>query len=211
MLRALFARRNSAYADVRQCTLSLRDAATAAAISSIYQKIFGSDPWNEGFRCPVCKAIYPLGHKRRICDACQPGLQVLLVDFWPRHRVLEDFYKEMNNPGARLFLAHADEGIVGFAWGYEVSVTAEHALELDAPGLEHRLHGRHFYIDEVGLLLPYRAKGVGKQLVSHLIEGQEVGRVFYRTLAYSPMHRLGESLGGRVVQHISEHRVIILI
>jgi len=92
-----------------------------------------------------------------------------------------------------------------------MELNAEASSYLEAPRIHEGLHGTYFYIDEVALLLPYRRKGIGKNLVQAITQDKEKGRVLLRTLHKSPMEKLVEGMCGTIVQHISEGRVIMVM
>lgn len=212
MLRSLFRLSNRMGVEIRQFPSPLRDPATVSAIVSVYRQVFADAPWHEAHMCPVCKSSYGKDYRDKTCEGClQDGNHVLIVDHWPTYKVIQDFYKEMVKPDAVCILAKSDEGIVGFAWGYKMELDAQASSHLDAPGIHERMHGPHFYIDEVALLLPYRGKGIGKNLITAITQDQQRGKILLRTLRESPMEKLIASIGGTVVQHISEGRVIMVM
>lgn len=196
--------------EIQRFPSPLRDPATVSAIVAVYRQVFADAPWHEAYLCPVCKTTYGKNYRKKICDSClQNHNDVLLVDHWPTYRVIQDFYKEIVKPNAVCVLAKSDEGIVGFAWGYQMEINDDASSYLEAPHIHEHLHGAYFYIDEVAVLLPYRGKGVGKNLVEVLIQEQHRGRILLRTLHKSPMEMLVNGMGGTIVQHISEDRVIM--
>ena len=90
-------------------------------------------------------------------------------DFWTVEGVIEDIKKQMKRSQAIGFLAFCDGKVIGFTWGYEVSkkdlqeISGVTALDI----LFER--SRVFYIDELGVSLSFRKRGVGKQLSKTLI------------------------------------------
>ena len=212
MLRSLFRLSNRVGVEIQHFPTPLRDPATVSAIVAVYRQVFADAPWHEAYLCPVCKSSYGKNYHQKICEGClQDGNHVLLVDHWPTYKVIQDFYKEMVKPNAVCVFAKSDEGLVGFAWGYQMELNAEASSYLEAPRIHECLHGGFFYIDEVALLLPYRGKGIGKNLVQAITQGKEKERMLLRTLHESPMHKLVEGMGGTIVQHISEGRVIMVM
>jgi GNAT superfamily N-acetyltransferase len=182
------------------------------AIVSVYQQSFGGEPWNEVYLCPVCGKDFPHHPVLTTCPLCaERGQQVLVVDYWPRYRVVSDFYKEMRKPSPVCVTAEMDGGVVGFAWGYQVSATESLDEHLDAPGLHQSLHGDYFYLDECALTPQYQGKGIGKRLVTKIFEEQATGRILLRTMRDSRMHRIIEHMGGEIVQYISRDRIIMIL
>lgn len=212
MLKYLFRLSNRLGVEIQHIPTPLQDAATVSSIVAVYRQVFADAPWHEAYMCPLCKSSYGKNYLKKVCDAClQDGHHILLVEHWPTYKVIRDFYKEMVKPHAVCVVARSEEGLVGFAWGYRMELDAEASSHLDAPQIHESLHGSYFYIDEVALLLPYRGKGIGKNLVQAIIRGQEQGRVLLRTLHQSPMENLVHGVGGTIVQHISDDRVIMVM
>ncbi|MBI4992495.1 MAG: GNAT family N-acetyltransferase [Candidatus Harrisonbacteria bacterium] len=72
----------------------------------------------------------------------------------PRSLAYEDFDRILNRPGFNLLVARDGERIVGMAslWSAEI------------------LMGRKAFIDDVVVLDSYRGRGIGEELIKHLIE-----------------------------------------
>lgn len=183
-----------------------RDHSTVAEIVSVYQAAFGGDPWNEGYLCPVCDSVLPLNAEANYCPTCAvEGKRIALVEYWPRHKVTKDFYAEMSRRDARCVVAKQDSNVVGFAWGYRITVSKELDTYLGAPGLCERIEGEFFYLDECAVAPALQGNGVGTQLV-RAVCGAE--RVLLRTKQGSCMHTIVCSMRGEIVQHISNNRII---
>lgn len=182
------------------------------AIASVYQQAFGGEPWNEGWRCPVCDAAFARVAALTVCSACVlQGSRVRLVEYWPMSTVLSDFYREMQKPDATCVIAECEERVIGFAWGYRV--TADHDLvdSLDAPGLHEAISGDYFYLDECAVAPEFQGSGIGKQLVESIFREQPLARVLLRTMDHSRMCRLMTNMGGAIIQEISRGRVIMTL
>ncbi|MBL7058251.1 GNAT family N-acetyltransferase [Patescibacteria group bacterium] len=115
----------------------------------------------------------------------------------------------MMKPDPVCVIAQSDEGVVGFAWGYQVSASPELDEHLDAPNLHRSLNGDFFYLDECALVPAYQGKGIGKLLVSHIFCEQQQGQILLRTMSDSRMYNLIKHMKGETVQHISRERVIM--
>lgn len=182
-----------------------------AEIVSIYQHSFGNAPWNEGYRCPVCEHVIPIGNANSAttCDACNTqGNLISMVPYWPTERVLCDFYKEMGKRDAGCFVAKDGEKTVGFAWGYKIEMSASMDVHLNAPGLHALRKGLLPYLDEVAVSLTYRQKGIGELLVRAFKCGQADQPILLRTKSDSPMSRLVTKMHGSVLLDISRERII---
>lgn len=184
----------------------------------VYRKVFGGSPWNEGYKCPVCNGVYALDYQHRYCPKCGefdcrcgPGAKIPLVEFWPTSQVMTDFYSQMKKNGALCLVAVKSQGVIGFTWGYELSVSADVDEHLEAPGLHKIIVGEYFYLDEVGVLPGYQKQGIGKKLLEKLFLKQGRKPILLRTLKESPMRRLIEKMGGKIVLEISRDRVIMTL
>jgi ribosomal protein S18 acetylase RimI-like enzyme len=187
-----------------------REPDLVKAIAKVYQLSFGGEPWNEGFICPVCKYTVPLSQAELLCGVCfKNGQHVNLVEYWPLHQVLIDFYKEMNKPKPTCIVAIDDEEIKGFAWGYEVVSSNHLSIHLDAPGLAAVIEGNFFYLDECALSPLAQGKGYGKQLVRYIFSQQGSRNILLRTKCDSRMYHLIRHLGGEAVMRISQDRLIM--
>ena len=179
-------------------------------IALAYQRSFGGEPWNEGYLCPVCKKVFAFTDRRKICPACAEQSQsVLLVEYWPTNKIISDFYRDMKNPDSVSVVVQTEGQVVGFAWGYRVFVNPDLDLHLEAPDLHKSLHGDFFYLDECGLVPACQGRGIGKLLVGHIFNEQQLGQVLLRTMYGSRMCNLIKSFGGEIIRHISQNRVIM--
>jgi GNAT superfamily N-acetyltransferase len=182
------------------------------AIALVYQQSFGGEPWNEGFICPVCQSIFALASEFRICPECiKKEMQINLVKYWPKSKVLSDFYVEMQKPEAICVVAQVDGVVIGFAWGYKVCASQDLGIHLEAPGLHQSLEGEFFYLDECAVSPAYQNNGVGKKLTEYIFQRQKQKYVLARTLKGSQMSSLLINCGGKIIQKISRNRVIIQI
>jgi len=180
------------------------------AIASVYQQSFGGEPWNEGYLCPVCAKTFALTFNGKTCPMCaERSRTVLLVEHWPKSKIVSDFYREMQKRDPVCFAALADGKVVGFTWGYSVNVDPDLDTHLDAPNLHQLIEGDFFYLDECAVTPSHQRKGWGKWLVSCIIQESRWERFLLRTMNDSPMCNLIKHKGGRIVQHISRNRVIM--
>ncbi len=186
---------------------------TVRGIVAAYQHAFGGEPWNEGYVCPVCDALFPLSEERETCGGCAKfGKAVLLVERWPTGRVMSDFYREMMRPEALCLVAKNEfEKVVGFIWGYRIAANEHIDEHLEAPGLSRLITGEFFYIDEAAVIPEYQRQGIGKRLVAQMLKAQPEKNVLARTLDQSQMFRILTDFGGKTVQKIMGNRVIMAI
>lgn len=181
----------------------------------VYQEAFGGEPWNEGYKCPLCEAIFPLSFTETICPPCRSNdnKQIELVEYWPAEQVMADFYAEMAKPGAICVVdcgqAGPDWPVRGFAWGYDLTVGPATEQKLESPGLSDLVTGTFFYLDECAVLPSYQSQGRGKVLLGAIFSQQPHRLILLRTLMDSRMCRMIQRMGGEIVQHISRNRVIM--
>ncbi len=179
---------------------------TVKAIALVYQQAFGDEPWNEGYLCPVCKKVFPRTTSIEICSSCN----VLVIEYWPISKIIQDFYHEMMKPGSVCVIVQSYEKVIGFAWGYRVSVSLDLDKHLNAPNLHHQLlDGDFFYLDECALVPAYQGKGIGKLLVSCILREQKQKEILLRTMGDSRMENIIKNRGGEIVQRISRGRIIM--
>lgn len=128
---------------------------------------------------------------------------------WDIETIKNDFTNEMNRPGALCVIAQIKNQIVGFAWGY----TASHNRELDdhLDGLDHctRLTNDCFYLDECAVAPEHHGNRIGTRLIKKIFALQQCKKILLRTKCGSQMHRLITKMGGKIIQHIADGRVIM--
>lgn len=180
------------------------------AIALIYQQSFGGEPWNEGYLCPVCERVFPQTPSIKTCPVCAEQTDsVLVVEYWPKDKVISGFYLDMKKPDPICIVAKSDEQVIGFAWGYRVSANPELDVHFEAPNLHQSLQGDFFYLEECALRSDCQGRGIGKLLVSHIFREQQQGQALLITMNDSRMCNLTKHMGGEIVQHISRGRVIM--
>ena len=108
-------------------------------------------------------------------------------DFWVPGKVVEDIMSQMNKSDSKFFLACSpafpDPEVVGFTWGYRVTV--EEMREICASDQMDMLFSDGkavFYIDELGVALSHRKKGLGKKLSGLLLDSLNPGKLHRITL-----------------------------
>lgn len=176
-------------------------------IAYAYQQAFGHAPWNEGYTCSRCSAKYPLNLNPTECTNCGPNGKI--EEYWPQDKIIHDFCREMNRPDAICFVAEDNNNVVGFAWGYMVSMCKKTSSRLHAPSLDSIVNGDVFYLDEIAVIPTYQGRGIGKQMMEKITPKYKTSLL--RTLASSPMQRLARSMGWQTIMEIQGNRVIMSV
>lgn len=176
----------------------------------VYQQVFGNEPWNEGYKCPVCESVLALRYTAKYCSVCKSqGKTILMTEYWPSSRVVSDFYREMQKSEAQCLAAYEADKLIGFAWGYKMTSELETSVHLEAPNLHELICGDFFYLDEVAVLPEQQGAGIGRKLVTGLFQNQPQETILLRTLNGSQMFYLTTRMGGKAVLPISRERVIM--
>lgn len=180
-------------------------------IAQVYKEAFGGFPWDEGYLCPVCTNSYPLKTWYLICPLCmENGKLVNLIEYWPKSQILRDFYREMSKSGS-ICLVASDPNVIGLLWGYDMEVGPETCEYLSAPGIDQKISGSYFYIDECAVRPSHQGLGVGKILFEHIKKDLMGRKGLLRTKKNSRMQKITEAFGGVCVQEISADRVIMTL
>ncbi len=85
-------------------------------------------------------------------------------DFWTVEGVVDDIRRQLANQNAVLMIGINGKGVVGFTWGYEVSLSQ--ACEMCGHEVSDRFPpgARPFYIDELAVASGKRERGLGYSL-----------------------------------------------
>lgn len=130
-------------------------------------------------------------------------------DFWQPEKVLEEMQQQLALPEASGLLAtSSDETVVGFTWGYRVSLEELGRLS-GGCSFSQLLGGKIFYIDELGVANSWRHHGLGHLLTRGLLS--EVGKqgfnsVILRTdISALAARRLYQEIGFRELAVIDKN------
>jgi len=159
------------------------DHALTAQLVECYRDVFADGPWHEWLKCSQCQKYWGMKDRgflasNKFCHCNTP-----LVDFWPREQVVCDLHHEIT-PEASCWLALGNVSVVGFCWGYPITITnLEAKLGISfSTRLEHEATEPVAYQDEVGVLSVYRGRKIAKAMVARrlddfLAQGLKVGIV----------------------------------
>lgn len=138
-----------------------------------YREVFGDAPWDEWKRCQICGAKW--GRNDPVLkDPSFRHCGQELIDFWPEEVVRSDILKEVT-PEASCWLATNSEGVIGFCWGYPITLL-ELEKELELHGVVcaiENVFGKALvvaYQDELGLKQQYRNLGIAKEMFKRRLE-----------------------------------------
>ncbi|KKP69887.1 hypothetical protein A2X44_01615 [candidate division CPR3 bacterium GWF2_35_18] len=173
-------------------------------------RIWADEPWNEWKKCPQCptdKNNFGISFKGKSCPYCGKEL----IPFWDVSTVENDIKTQLGKPFAKGFLACKNNQILGFTWGYPVTINIQIIipdLELTIPIgsslINTQIHipmyaGKVGYIDEVGVRSDFRRQGIAEALTLEVLchfSSCCINKVFLRTdERASNAVRLYEKLG----------------
>lgn len=166
-----------------QYSHNTKDYLLTAQLIESYRDVFADGPWNEWFKCPQCQKHWGKKDIEFLVSNKFSHCNTPLVDFWSRQQVACDLQHEIT-PEASCWLAVTRDKVVGFCWGYPVTIAAiEAKLGVTFDGeIEHESNTLVAYQDEVGVLSAYRGNKVAKTMVSRrlddfLVQGLRYGIV----------------------------------
>jgi ribosomal protein S18 acetylase RimI-like enzyme len=154
-------------------TIELLDADAATAIKDdilvMYRAAFSVAPWNQ----------------------LEIGIKNFEEDIFPRH---------LRREGFAITIARDDNGtIIGFCYGYigeHGQYWTDYVAARIHPSLEKSWLGGHFEVAELAVDEENRGKGVGRQLLTALLESRGEDRIALQTMQKSsPALKLYHSLG----------------
>lgn len=157
-------------------------------LAGCYRDVFADGPWHEWLRCPKCQRYWGVKDREFLDSQNFRHCNVPLVDFWPMEKVIADLYHEIT-PEASCWLAMDGEAVVGFCWGYPISLSElEEKIGVSLNiSLDNGSSKKIAYQDEVGVLATYRGRKIAKAMVARRLDdfiekGLQIGIV--RTRQY---------------------------
>lgn len=149
------------------------NASLLAQLVECYRDVFADGPWHEWLVCPVCRKYWGIRDRNILASSQFRHCNTPLVDFWPREKVVSDLRHEIT-PESSCWLAMDGNKVVGFCWGYPITVInleAKLGISFSAElkiSLEN--HELIAYQDEVGVLSAYRGHKIAKTMISHRLK-----------------------------------------
>lgn len=140
-----------------------------AQVVECYRQVFADGPWHEWKQCPVCKKYWGIKDREHLEKSEFSHCEVPLVDFWPTEQVTNDLFHEITKE-ASCWLALNESRVIGFCWGYPISLGClekKLGLTLGSMLTSHDRQSRIAYQDEVGVLSEFRGQKIAKSMVKH--------------------------------------------
>ena len=188
---------------------SLMQPTIVNKIAEVFQEVFGSNPWNEGYKCPVCNGIFSLSSHLKICPRCTVvGKHVNLVQYWPKDRVLTYFYSEMIKRDSICLVTYLKSKMLGFAWGHTIVTDENTDAYLSTLKLPNE---KYFYLNEVGIIPNEQCKGFGKKLIEEIFSKQSENNVLLKTMPNSQMFNLMMNMGASVISVIPNSNKAVML
>lgn len=164
-------------------TPTISETAPVSNKTRLYKQVFGEAPWNEGFVCRNCEALYPTsGGKPESCRNCGDEKIEEFYDDAELGRELEALTKK--DGYVERVADILDEGLVGFAWGWvsDLETLNREKLSLEGEAMSSMLTniGECFpeydgspvyYFAEIGVRAEYRGRDVAGELYRSKMEG----------------------------------------
>ncbi len=138
-----------------------------AQLVECYRDVFADGPWHEWLKCPRCQKFWGKKDSAILAGWKFSHCNGALLDFWPREKVICDLYHEIT-PKASCWLALNNDNVIGFCWGYPITVIdLELKLGISFGAELKRLCGHEIvaYQDEVGVLFSYRGRKIAKEMI----------------------------------------------
>jgi len=157
--------------DISFVRYSVETAATEITSQFVdcYREVFAETPWHEWMKCPNCQKYWGKKDRPLIESWNFNHCEVQMVEFWTKDQVLSDLQHEITSETS-CWLALHQEKVVGFCYGYPITVTnLEKKLGIEIGEKIKKQFGNNTtvaYQDDVGVLTPYRNKKIAKSMVA---------------------------------------------
>lgn len=197
-----------------------RNCDLLSSLVTCYRQVFAGEPWNEWKRCSLCGQKFGWGARRELKGQKYIHCGQKLIDFWPRQKIAEDIQNE-TSAQASFWLAVIGRRVVGFCWGYRISIEVL-SQKLKLACLEasfkqnFKYSGDVGYLDDMGLLEKYRGRGwAGKMhdLMLRDFRGWQLPAILARTKTIPPtiVYKWFPAIGYQTVAEYndSDGRVIL--
>lgn len=197
------------------------DAQHLPGLIECYRDVFADPPWNEWRRCSVCSKYWGKNDAALLESLGYVHCGKPLVEYWSAEGVERDIRHEVT-PDASCWLAFHSGKIVGFCWGYPISLDAlERKLGLSLTELRKDVvdEGHQIaYQDEVGVISSFRGRKIAKEMFKRRLgdfwkKGLRIGVVRTRELPVPSVtfSWFVQRLGYRVVARypVNDGRVVL--
>lgn len=134
-------------------------------IVKVYQSAFAEPPWNEYLKCVSCGVEYGRRRVKNLADYCRKCEKPInLVKYWPKSSVVQDLDFALSQRRPIALVAENSKGLVGFAWGYKLSLKK-------IPLLKGMGYGSNTnYLDDIAVKKDARRMGMGSELMRAYLE-----------------------------------------
>ncbi|QQG45544.1 MAG: hypothetical protein HYW89_01250 [Candidatus Sungiibacteriota bacterium] len=142
-----------------------------AQLVECYRDVFADGPWHEWLKCPQCQKYWGTRDRSFLASNRFRHCNTPLVDFWPREQVVCDLHHEITLE-ASCWLAISNLSVIGFCWGYPITIIDLEAKLGVSFGAELAYEPTELvaYQDEVGVLSAYRGRKIAKAMVTRRLE-----------------------------------------
>lgn len=159
------------------------------SLARAYQNIYGSEPWNEQWKCgnKECDKFWGSNQQKEleILEFRHCGLSV--VPYWPEQEQIDGFKELSLKEKFCASIAYDHNKIIGFCWAYQFKSNEELDLKMEMKGLGKiisRLEGPTSYLADLAVEPSYRGQGIAKLLTkirSELMLNVGIVNIFTRT------------------------------
>jgi ribosomal protein S18 acetylase RimI-like enzyme len=150
-----------------------------------YQNVFADGPWHEWKKCPVCEQYWGKKDQVLLHQMNFSHCGIPLVDYWEKEVVKKNILDAFSHNISCILALH-EERVVGFCWGYIISVEElEKYFSLGIAAQIEEKWGRDVkiaYQSELGVDAEFRGQKIAKRMVrarhfNFIDMGAEIGVV----------------------------------
>lgn len=189
------------------------------SIAKVYQKVFSTPPWNEGYRCSTdCGQTYGETNKPP-SQICVCGSSI--IDFYGLEDLQKEIFEISRRTGFKIATALGEnQKPVGFWYGWDgdLKTLNDQKLNLSNPNLiklsevlQERPQQKWFYLAEFGLDPKTRGLGIGKKLCRYGMDQISRQPIILRTNTESPAYYIFRKSGFSTVWKYNDESYRVLM